>query len=48
MPDLDFKVSSIEPAQRELTPLLHFILEITNTPETETIQSVMLKAQIQI
>ena len=48
MPDLNFKVTGIEPAQRGLTPLLHFILEITNTPETETIQSVMLQTQIQI
>src|SRR6478672_670627 len=48
MPDLIFKVTGIEPAQRGLTPLLHFILEITNTPETETIQSVMLQTQIQI
>jgi hypothetical protein len=48
MPDLDFKVTGIQPAQRGLAPLLHFILEITNTPETETIQSVMLQTQIQI
>ena len=48
MPDLIFKVTGIEPAQRGLTPLLHFVLEITNTPETQTIQSVMLQTQIQI
>jgi hypothetical protein len=48
MPELDFKVTGIEPAQRGLAPLLHFILEITNTPETERIQSVMLQTQIQI
>jgi hypothetical protein len=48
MPDLNFAVTGIEPAQRGLAPLLHFILEITNTPETETIQSVMLQTQIQI
>ena len=48
MPDLNFKVTGIEPAQRGLAPLLHFILEITNTPETETVQSVMLQTQIQI
>ena len=48
MPDLNFKVTGIEPAQRGLAPLLHFVLEITNTPETETIQSVMLQTQIQI
>jgi hypothetical protein len=48
MPELDFNVTGIEPAQRGLAPLLHFILEITNTPETEQIQSVMLQTQIQI
>jgi Family of unknown function (DUF6084) len=48
MPELDFKVTGIEPAQRGLAPLLHFILEITNTPEAEKIQSVMLQTQIQI
>ncbi len=48
MPDLNFKVKGVEPAQRGLAPLLHFILEITNTPESEAIQSVMLQTQIQI
>jgi hypothetical protein len=48
MPELDFKVTGMEPAQRGLVPLLHFILEITNAPETEKIQSVMLQTQIQI
>jgi hypothetical protein len=48
MPDLDFKITGIEPARRGLAPLLHFILEVTNSPETETIQTVMLQAQIQI
>jgi hypothetical protein len=48
MPDLNFKVTGIEPAQRGLAPLLQFILEITNIPETETVQSVMLQTQIQI
>lgn len=48
MPDLNFEVTGIEPAQRGLAPLLNFILHITNTPETEAIQSVMLQTQIQI
>jgi hypothetical protein len=48
MPDLDFKIIGVEPAQRGLVPLLHFKLEITNEPATETIQSVMLQTQIQI
>ena len=48
MPDLSFKVTGVEPGQRGLAPLLHFIVEITNEPEAETIQSVMLQTQIQI
>jgi Family of unknown function (DUF6084) len=48
MPELDFKVTGMEPAQRGLAPLLHFVLEITNTPEAEKIQSVILQTQIQI
>lgn len=48
MPDLDFKITGVEAAARGLTPLLHFKVAITNTPETETIQSVILQAQIQI
>lgn len=48
MPDLDFEVTGVDPAARGLTPLLHFKLKITNRPEEETINSVMLQAQIQI
>lgn len=48
MPDLDFKITGVEAANYGITPLLHFKLEITNAPETETIQSVMLQAQIQL
>jgi hypothetical protein len=48
MPELDFKVTGLETGQRGVAPLLHFILEISNRPETETIQSVMLQTQIQI
>jgi hypothetical protein len=48
MPELDFKVTGIESGQRGVAPLLHFMLEISNSPETETIQSIMLQAQIQI
>jgi hypothetical protein len=48
MPDLHFEVIGVEPGHRGLAPLLHFILRISNTPESETIQSVMLQAQIQI
>jgi hypothetical protein len=48
MPELNFKVTGVEPAARGLIPLLHFHLEVTNTPETELIQAVILQAQIQI
>ena len=48
MPELSFKVTGVEPGQRGLAPLLHFIVEITNQPESETVQSVMLQTQIQI
>ncbi len=48
MPDLDFKIIGVEAANYGIAPLLHFKLEITNAPETETIQSVLLQAQIQI
>ncbi|MGI8437046.1 MAG: DUF6084 family protein [Chthoniobacterales bacterium] len=48
MPELSFKITGVEPANRGLVPLLHFKCEITNQPPNETIQSVMLQAQIQI
>jgi Family of unknown function (DUF6084) len=48
MPDLEFKVLGVEPAQRGVVPLLHFKVAITNEPAEETIQSVMLQAQVQI
>jgi hypothetical protein len=48
MPDLNFKVTGVEPAARGVIPLLHFRLEVTNSPETELIQAVILQAQIQI
>lgn len=48
MPDLDFEITGVEPAARGLVPLLHFQLRMTNQPETETIQSIILQVQIQI
>jgi hypothetical protein len=48
MPELNFRVTGVEPAARGLSPLLHFRLEVTNSPDTELIQSVILQAQIQI
>jgi Family of unknown function (DUF6084) len=48
MPDLNFRVSGVEPSARGLTPLLQFSLEISNGPPTEPIQAVIVQAQIQI
>ena len=48
MPDLDFSILGVEHAAHGLTPLLHFKLAVMNTPADETIQSVILQAQIQI
>ena len=48
MPDLKFKITGVEAAARGLMPLLHFNLEISNRPSTESVQAVMLQAQIQI
>jgi hypothetical protein len=48
MPELKFTVTGVEAAARGLLPLLHFNLHISNQPPTETIQAVMIQAQIQI
>jgi uncharacterized protein DUF6084 len=48
MPNLDYQVTGAEAAARGLTPLLHFKLEIRNTPEDQRIHAVMLQAQVQI
>ncbi len=48
MPDLKFSVVGVQAAARGVTPLLQFKLALTNQPETETIQAVMLHTQIQI
>jgi hypothetical protein len=48
MPELNFQVTGVEPAARGLVPLLHFKLEISNTPPEQTIHSVILQVQIQI
>ena len=48
MPDLDFEILGVEAAVRGLVPLLHFKVRITNQPPSETIQSVILQAQLQI
>ena len=48
MPDLGFKVTGVQAAARGVTPLLQFKLALTNQPEAEIIQAVILHTQIQI
>lgn len=48
MPEINFQVTGIEPASRGLTPLLHFKLRITATPNTHSIEALLLNVQIQI
>lgn len=48
MPDLSFQITGVEAAERGLTPLLHFTLEVHNTPPDQAIHAVMLQAQIQV
>jgi hypothetical protein len=48
VPELDFKVTAVEPVAQGLTPQLNFKLEVTNSPADQTIHSVILQVQIQI
>ena len=48
MPDLDFQITAVEPANRGLTPLLYFKLRITSSPAKASIQGLLLNVQIQI
>ncbi len=48
MPELSFEILGVEAAARSLTPLLHFKAQISNSVPDETIQAVLLNAQIQI
>ncbi len=48
MPDLNFRIAGVDQGVRGLTPLLHFQLDVSNSPATESIHTVMLQAQIQI
>jgi hypothetical protein len=47
MPDLNFRVTQVEPAAKGIVPLLLFHLEVTNTPPDERIESAILQVQIQ-
>lgn len=48
MPELEFKVDDAEVVAHAVAPLLAFKLTITNGEETERIQSVSLRCQIQL
>lgn len=48
MPDLNFKVESVEAIAYSVSPLLNFKVSVTNADAAEAIQSVMLRCQIQI
>jgi len=48
MPDLQFRVTGVEPTVRGLIPLLQFKLEIGNEPATQPIHTAILQVQIQI
>jgi Family of unknown function (DUF6084) len=47
MPDLNYRISGVEPAARGLTPLLNFKLQI-EAAAADSIQGLLLNAQIQI
>lgn len=48
MPDLNFEITGAEAVARGLTPLLHFHLRIIPSCATESVQALLLNAQIQI
>jgi hypothetical protein len=48
MPDLNFRITGVEAATRGLAPLLHYKLEVANTPPEECIHTAMIQVQIQI
>jgi hypothetical protein len=48
MPDLNFQITGVAPAARGIAPLLHFKLRAINSPPEQSIQAILLNAQIQI
>ena len=48
MPDLQFQITDVAPAVNGITPLLHFALDVRNTPTEQAIHSVLLQVQIQL
>jgi len=48
MPDLNFKVESVEVVPHTVSPLLAFKLRVSNSDPSETIHTVVLRCQIQL
>jgi hypothetical protein len=48
MPELNYQVMGVEAVARGMTPLLQFRLRISSEKPTDTIQGLLLSAQIQI
>jgi Family of unknown function (DUF6084) len=48
MPNLDFQIIGVEAATRGVTPLLQFKLKISALPQAQSIEALLLNAQIQL
>jgi hypothetical protein len=48
MPELNFQINRVETATRGLVPLMHFSLEVHTDNPAESVQGLILNAQIQI
>jgi hypothetical protein len=48
MPELNFQITGVEAATRGLVPLMHFKLEVRTANPAESVQGLLLNAQIQI
>src|SRR5689334_1722508 len=48
MPELNFQIIGVEPATRGLVPLMHFKLQVRTSNPTDSVQGLLLNAQIQI
>jgi hypothetical protein len=48
MPDLNFQITGVEAAARGLVPLMHFKLQISAGNPNDSVQGLLLSAQIQI
>jgi hypothetical protein len=48
VPDLSFQITGVDAAARGLVPLMHFKLQVATSNSAESIQGLILNAQIQI